>query len=151
VIGEKLDEFQDRFAWVLKPLLHPVAMEVLVKPPPVERRVAVHDLDNLARNHLIPAVAAHLQPPFYGPWTIGRDEPPTATNPDGSYGGRELRSPFPKSTQIGLTRYSVFEQARESGDTNPGAVTLSLVGAESGFGEIFTRIDTVIDRWEETL
>jgi hypothetical protein len=53
--------------------------------------------------------------------------------------------------QIGLTRYSVFEQARESGDTSPGAVTLSLVGAEGGFGEIFTRIDTVIDRWEGTL
>ena len=148
IIGEKLDEFQNQFASTLRPLLHPVAMEVLVKPPPLKQNPAVHDLDNLARNHLIPAVAAHLQPPFYGPWELDR-EGRTGTHSEATQGSKERF--MPASTKIGLTRYTVFEQARTSDDESPGCVTLSLVGDDGGFGAIFTRIDTVIDNWEDSL
>jgi hypothetical protein len=148
-VRERIDDFQKRFAGALRPLLHPVAMEVLIKPPPPSRRFALHDLDNVTRNHLIPAIAAQLQPPFYGPWAQGRAE--RLRTPDADLGEGDHRSRLPKSTLIGLTRYSVFQQARSVADSTPGSVTVSLVADEWGYGAVFTKIDSAIEHWENTL
>ena len=53
-IEEKLLAFKARYDWLINPLLIPVALEVLIKPPPVSRQRGLHDLDNVLRTYLIP-------------------------------------------------------------------------------------------------
>jgi hypothetical protein len=40
----------------------PRAFEVVIRPPPPSRQNALHDLDNVLRNYLIPRVVAILKP-----------------------------------------------------------------------------------------
>lgn len=61
-IKDKLRAFQTEFGWILDPLLVPVALEVLIKPPPPSRQNALRDLDNVLRNYLIPRVVEILKP-----------------------------------------------------------------------------------------
>jgi hypothetical protein len=58
----KLRAFQARFGWLVDPLLIPVALEVVIKPPPASRQNGLHDLDNVLRNYLIPRVVDILRP-----------------------------------------------------------------------------------------
>jgi len=61
-IEDKLRAFQARFGWLIDPLLVPVALEVVIKPPPQSRQNGPRDLDNVLRTYLIPRVVEILKP-----------------------------------------------------------------------------------------
>jgi hypothetical protein len=54
--------FQAHLGWLINPLLVPVALEVVIKPPPPTRQNGLHDLDNVLRTYLIPRVIEVLKP-----------------------------------------------------------------------------------------
>jgi hypothetical protein len=61
-IKQKLREFQTKWGWIVDPLLVPIALEVVVKPPLASRERNLHDLDNVLRTYLIPRVVEILNP-----------------------------------------------------------------------------------------
>lgn len=61
-IDEKLRAFQSEYGWIIDPLVVPVALEVVIKPPSPSRQRGLHDLDNVLRNYLIPSVVKILKP-----------------------------------------------------------------------------------------
>jgi hypothetical protein len=61
-IERKLRDFQAQWGWLVNPLLVPVALEVVIKPPPLSRQRGLHDLDNVLRSYLIPRVVEILNP-----------------------------------------------------------------------------------------
>lgn len=127
-IEEKLGEFQQRYGALLNPLVVPVALEVVIKPPPPSRQNGEHDLDNILRRYLIPRVVDILKPPSALP--VGVDQTP-----------QQL---------LGVTRYQAlrFPPACEG---SSGFVCLALVCDLNGSGDVFCRLDRGIDRWEDSL
>lgn len=61
-IDQKLRDFQANFGGMVNPLVVPVALEVLIKPPPPSRNRGNPDLDNLLRKYIIPRVNEILNP-----------------------------------------------------------------------------------------
>ncbi|WP_143461198.1 hypothetical protein [Leptospirillum ferriphilum] len=61
-IDQKLKDFQASFGRMVNPLVVPVALEVLIKPPPPSRMRGNPDLDNLLRKYIIPPVNEVLNP-----------------------------------------------------------------------------------------
>jgi hypothetical protein len=61
-IERKLRDFQAHWGLLVNPLLVPVALEVVIKSPPLSRQRGLHDLDNVLRSYLIPRVVEILKP-----------------------------------------------------------------------------------------
>jgi hypothetical protein len=61
-IDQKLRSFQAQFGRLIDPLLVPVALEVVIKPPSRSSQRGLHDLDNVLRSYLIPRVVEILKP-----------------------------------------------------------------------------------------
>lgn len=108
-IEDKLRAFQARFGWLIDPLLVPVALEVVIKPPPPSRHNALHDLDNVLRSYLIPRVVEILKPVSHYAFTVDleamrRDAPDLFVR-------RSLDTSAPNppaSTRAGVTRYEAW-------------------------------------------
>src|SRR6266540_3355704 len=102
-IETKLRDFQARFGWLVDPLLIPVALEVIIKPPPVTRQNGLHDLDNVLRKHLIPRLVDVLRPISHYAFTTD-DETIRQLPKDLCIAGRTIRSPTPPpaSTKSGI-------------------------------------------------
>jgi hypothetical protein len=144
-IESKLRQFQTKYGWIINPLLVPVALEVVVKPPPMRRQRGVHDLDNVLRDYLIPRVVDVLKPPSHPCWTL-RD-------PDSffsmSIAGVRLPKP-PTSTRIGLMRYEAWRLPPAKEDSR-GFVSVAIVTDAKPCGGVFHEIDQEIERWGEVL
>jgi hypothetical protein len=61
-IDDKLRAFRTQHGRTFNPLLVPVALEVVIKPPPPSRQHGLHDLDNVLRRNLIPRVVEIFNP-----------------------------------------------------------------------------------------
>jgi Holliday junction resolvase RusA-like endonuclease len=133
-IDAKLAEFRSKWAHILDPLLVPVALEVVVKPPPPSRKSNVHDLDNVLRSYLLPSVVTALRPPSHFAFTLGGD----------------AEALPPRSTQIGVSRYEAWRlpPAAEGADA---FVSLSIVADLTGHGSVLGRMDRAIDKWVDQL
>ncbi len=109
-IDQRLREFQTRFGWLIDPLLVPIALEVVIKPPPPSRQNGLHDLDNVLRSYLIPRVVEILKPVSHFAFTLDveavrRDAPKLFKR------GVDWSTRFPKppaSTRAGVTRYEAW-------------------------------------------
>jgi hypothetical protein len=150
-IDEKLRAFQAQFGWLIDPLLVPVALEVVIKPPPTSRQNGLHDLDNVLRTYLIPRVVDILKPVSHYSFTldneaIRRDAPESLTR--GS--GRPSRRKPPASTKSGVTRYEAWRlpPAREGSD---GFVSVAIVTDMMGNGDVLGQIDEEIEEWRKLL
>lgn len=114
-VRKSYEEFHSRFGKHLLPLETPLAIEVLVKPPPIERQRGLHDLDNVCRDYLIPRLVELFKPPLFN--NISRPSP-----------------------GLGLMRYEVWRVSREPDDGSPGFVSVSLVSDLYPSESLFTRI-----------
>ncbi len=132
-IKTKLEEFRKKWRRLLTPLLVPVAVEVILRPPPLGRQKNIHDLDNVVRNYLLPRVAEALQPPSDYAFTLRavcRDLPPL-------------------STRIGFSRYETW-RLPPAPEGSTGFVSLAIVADITGHDSVLHRIDGTIDRWVQS-
>jgi hypothetical protein len=142
-IETKLRDFQARLGWLIDPLLVPVALEVVIKPPPRSRQNALHDLDNVLRDYLIPRVVGILKPISDYAFTLNEE----ALMAD-RFNARLPRPPL--STKSGVSRYEAWRlpPAKEGAQ---GFVGIAIVSDLSGHGDLFGQIDDATDAWRESL
>ena len=106
-LEKEIQAFQARFRRLLEPLLIPVALEVVIKPPPPSRTRALHDLDNVLRDYLIPRVVDTLKPPSDIAWTVDIEQLKSSGSKYAKHWEEKTRS-MPASTRIGLTRFEAW-------------------------------------------
>lgn len=153
-IDQKLRAFQAQFGWLIDPLLVPVALEVVIKPPPSGRQRGLHDLDNVLGSYLIPRVVEILKPVSDYAFTFDtaamkRDAPGLFS--DSRFVARESRFPKPPaSTRAGVSRYEAWRLPPAS-EGSHGFVSVAIVTDLTGHGDIFRQIDEEIEQWEESL
>lgn len=148
---EAAQEFQERYSWILKPLLILVAVEVVVKPPPPQRTRELHDLDNVVDSYVIPQVVRVLSPPTSVAWTIdlGALE---QKMPELHKRWSEYQKTMPRTTMVGLTRFDVWRLPHwVSDDGSNGFVSVAVVRDDSGINGLSWRIDDVIEQWAEAV
>jgi hypothetical protein len=143
-VETKLRDFQTKFGWVLDPLAVPVALQVVVRPPPESRQRGRHDLDNVLRDYLIPRVIDVLKPLSHVAFTF--PDPNSFRSP---IPGLRLPKP-PPSTRVGLTRYEAW-RLPPAQENSVGFVSVTVVADSNPYGGIFREIDEQIDRWQEAL
>lgn len=149
-VADAVRRFREEFARVLTPLLVPVALEVVVKPPPAHRARASHDLDNLLRDYLIPSVVEVFQPPSHYLWAIDRDSKGWVSSL-ASASARKRTHRLPKSSAVGLVRIEAWRISRAPEDDSPGFVSLALVADDFGYDDSISRVDHVVDTWTERI
>jgi hypothetical protein len=150
-IETKLRDFQARFGWLVDPLLIPVALEVIIKPPPVTRQNGLHDLDNVLRKHLIPRVVDVLRPISHYAFTTD-DETIRQLPKDLCIAGRTIRRPTPPpaSTKSGISRYEVWRlPPADEGDQ--GFVSVAVIADRPGHRDAFAQIESQIEQWRKSL
>ncbi|HLL45716.1 MAG TPA: hypothetical protein VK399_03365 [Longimicrobiaceae bacterium] len=140
-VDEQVERFRARLGWMLQPLRVPVALQVIVKPPPPERANGLYDLDNVARTYIIPRVVEVFAPPTDIAWTIDIERL-RASNPDSAAHWESLQAQLPKTSRTGLTRFEVW---RVPADEEPGFVSAALVADIEELPGPFMRIDSAID------
>ncbi len=142
-IDRGLREFKQRYRWIMDPVIVPIAMEVVVKPPPNSRRQAIHDLDNVVRNYLLPRLFEIIKPLSDHSFTY-----------DVEAVAKDLNLPPiprpPLSTRIGVTRYEAWRlpPAREG---EKGFVSVAIAADTKGPDSTFREVDEAVDRWKEKL
>lgn len=146
-IDEKLRTFRSRYAWVIDPLVVPVALEVVIKPPPPSRKNGLHDLDNVLRRYLIPRVTEILKPISH--YAFALDGTPFKSIASSKADAAGSRGP-PPSTKCGVSRYEVWRlpPAKEG---SSGFVSVAIITDTSGYGDVFGQIDDEIERWRDSL
>ena len=149
-IDAKLRAFQARFGWLVDPLLVPVALEVVIKPPPPSRQNGLHDLDNVPQRYLIPRVVGILKPvshyAFMLDATAAKESPKEL-----KIAGEPIRLPTPPaSTKSGVTRYEVW-RLPPAAEGEQGFVSVAIVADLIGNGNILHEIDDAIGHWRESL
>lgn len=140
-----IKEFRERFG-VLIPLRAPVGLEIVVKPSRRGRNVV--DLDNVARNYVVPRVLDLFKPPSDLVWAIDTESTGRLDSRFAAHWEARKRA-LPKTTKIGLTRYEAWRVPRAVGDTSPGFISVALVADPAGVDDVLTRCDRVIDKWLE--
>jgi hypothetical protein len=133
-INTKLEEFIKNFGRIVDPLLVPIALEVVIRPPPPSRQKNVHDLDNVLRTYLLPQVLRTLKPPSYYAFTTADLAEET----------------LPQSSRIGVSRYEAWRLPPASEGSN-GFVSLAIVTESPGYQSGIDRINDTIDRWVASL
>jgi hypothetical protein len=149
-IDQLIRAFRSRHGRLLVPLRIPVALEVIIKPPPPTRNHALHDLDNVMRTYLIPKVTELLEPLSDIAWTFDRS---VIAQHDGDHGGwwRNRREKLPRSARVGLIRYEAWRIPRAPRDTSPGFVSAAVVSDDSGFEDSMSRIARLLHKWAERI
>jgi len=141
-IEQKLHIFQAKWGWLVNPLLIPVALEVVIKPPPANRQNGWHDLDNVLRNYVIPRFIDVLKPVSHHAFT--RDE--RAPCEPLRIGGKIIRVPTPPaSTKFGVTRYEAW-RLPPAEEGSRGFVSVAIVADISGHDDTLRRIDDEVER-----
>jgi len=153
-IDEKLRAFQAQFGWLVDPLLVPVALEVLIKPPPASRQNNLHDLDNVLRDYLIPRVVSILKPVsryafMLDAESVERDTRDLFSDPRFAQYRARLPKP-PASTKFGVTRYDAW-RLPPAVEGREGFVSVAVVSDITGHGDIFGQIDEEVEKWRESL
>jgi len=146
----KLRAFQAQFGWLVDPLLVPVALEVVIKPPPPSRQNGLHDLDNVLRKYLIPRVVNILKPVSHYAFTLDEETAKDAPN-ELRIAGKTFRLPSPPaSTKSGMSRYEAW-RLPPADEGSQGFVSVAIVADLTGHGDTFGQIDNEIEQWRESL
>jgi hypothetical protein len=147
-IDKHIRAFRSRQGRLLAPLRIPVALEVIIKPPPPTRNHALHDLDNVMRTYLVPKVTELLEPPSDIAWTYDRS---VIAQHDGDHDIwlRNRLEKLPRSARVGLIRYEAWRIPRAPDDTSPGFVSAAVVSDDFGYEDSISRIARLLDQWAE--
>ena len=149
-IDSKLRVFQTHFGWLVDPLLVPVALEVVIKPPPPSRQNGLHDLDNVLRRYLIPRVVGILKPVSHYAFTL--DATAAKESPkELKIGGKTIHLPTPPaSTKSGVTRYEAW-RLPPAAEGEQGFVSVAIVADLIGDDDTLCEVDDAIGHWRESL
>jgi hypothetical protein len=144
-ITRKLEEFRTKFAWLVDPLVVPVALDVVVQPPPPERRRGLHDLDNIVRDYLIPRVVETFHPVSHHSFLIDFEE--LERRDPGLRAMWGSKPTPPKSTRSGVTRYEAWRLPPAT--DSDGFVSVAVTADQLLPEDVFERIDETIQQWAE--
>ena len=144
-VQEQMEQYRVRFGWILQPLRVPIALQVIVKPPPPARASGLNDLDNVARRFVIPQLVEAFAPPADIAWTIDIDRI-RRRDPAAAAEWLARQAELPKTAQIGLTR---FEAWRVPPDNDPGFVSAAMVADVGEFWDPFIEMDETIEMLQE--
>jgi hypothetical protein len=152
-IDKKLNDFKEKLGWLTSPLLVPVSLEVIVKPPPSSRQKNKHDLDNILRVYLLPKVVETLSPVSDLSFTFEVDAMKQAVKKLGldlelNTSMRSFQTP-PASTKAGVTRYEVW-QLSPAAEDSMGFVSIAVIPDMIGKEDLFQQIENTIEFWEES-
>lgn len=152
-IDDKLASFRRDFAWLLEPLLTPLALEVVIRPPAVEQGQA-HDLDNVLRTYLIPRVFDALKPISHVSFATDFEAlarvAPMMSRTSGFAEWVAARRTPPATTRVGVTRYEVWRLPPAAAGSR-GFVSVALAADMSGFNDVMTRLDEDVQVWADSL
>lgn len=149
-VSHALRELRLRFQSLLTPLRVPLAVEVLIKPPPPSRARALHDLDNVLRRYIIPNVVEIFEPPSNYLWAFERERLEQASVRSApSLRGRLVS--LPKSSAVGVIRFEAWRLPRTPGDDSAGFVSVSLVADAFGHGGPLSEVDGLVTAYTERL
>ena len=143
-IDENLYRLSTEFRQLLVPLYIPLALEIVIKPPPPSRTQALHDLDNVLRTYLIPRVVETFAPPSDVAWVFHSQVQEDVS----TYFGQRLNR-LPKSARLGLIRFEAWRIPRAQSDQSPGFVGVSVVADDSGYNDTISSVYNVIDTWRD--
>jgi Holliday junction resolvase RusA-like endonuclease len=146
-IDAALTAFKRKHSWVLDPLMMPVALEVIVRPPSLQQRDAKHDLDNVVRNYLLPRVLDILKPVSDYAFSKVFEELQEMERKDVIVRDRKLP---PKGTRLGVTRYEVWRLPKAKPGES-GFVTLGIVDDMAGCDTMISKVDDAVDEWLDSL
>ena len=140
---KEITAFKSRWDWLINPLVVSVALEVIIRPNPATPSAVLHDLDNIVRDYLLPAIVPKFGTVSDHRWTIDFDEL-QRTNPEivKSWGPNPTPPPGTKS---GVTRYEAWRLLPVANE--PGFVSVALIADVGENGDHMDEIDTSIKAW----
>jgi hypothetical protein len=147
-IDQRIRAFREQYQKLLVPLRTPVALDVIIKPPPSTRHHALHDLDNVVRTYLVPKVTELLEPPSDIAWAFDLSSIARRSGNQDSWWLNRLAK-LPRSARVGLIRYEAWRIPRAQDDTSPGFVSAAVVADDFGHEDSISRITGLLDQWAE--
>lgn len=142
-VSKEIDAFKSRWDWLINPLVLPVALEVIIRPNPLTPLAVLHDLDNIVRDYLIPAIVPKFGTVTDNRWTINFDEL-QRINPEMAKSLRPDLMP-PPGTKSGVTRYEAWRLPPIPGE--PGFVSIALLADVEATGSHINEIDESNKIW----
>lgn len=139
-VSEQVTAFKSRYDWLINPLVVPVALEVIIRPNPETPPAVLHDLDNVVRDYLIPAIVPKFGTVTDSRWTIDIEEL-QRTNPALA---KSMGLP-PAGTKSGVTRYEVWRLPPVA--DKPGFVSVALISDMDANGDHMNEIEKNIEIW----
>jgi hypothetical protein len=135
--------FKAKRDWLISPLVVPVALQVVVRPSPSTPKGALHDLDNIVRDYLLPKIVPTFGTVTDHRWTIDFEE---LRRTDPNLAARWGDNPTPpKGTRSGVTRYEALRlPPAKKGEK--GFVSVAIVLEDSSSGDVFHQIDDQIEK-----
>jgi hypothetical protein len=132
-LKKQLVEFKIKYP-VLFPLLIPVSIIVLYTPP----RKNVIDLDNLARNYIVPFITEILKPPASHVRVLEK------------YHLKKIASkPIQKYSLNSLTSYQILYLPRNINSPINGEIKFVITNGNTIYQNVKTTIDDLIRAWQE--
>jgi hypothetical protein len=147
VVEQALRTFRSKYSKLLIPLRIPAALEVFMKPPTGASPHTIHDLDNIVRNYLIPAIVRELKP-FSSFEFSFRD---SDSSGKGTSDTGLLKRRAPESTRFGVPRYEVWRLPRAECDASEGFVCLNFVYDLAGFDDTFSRLEREVEEASQAM
>ncbi|TCZ22248.1 hypothetical protein [Pantoea agglomerans] len=142
-VSEQVTAFKSRYDWLINPLVVPVAIEVIIRPHPETPPAVLHDLDNVVRDYLIPAIVPKFGTVTDSRWTIDIEEL-KRTNPAIAKSMEPNLMP-PAGTKSGVTRYEAWRLPPVAG--KPGFVSVALIADIDATGDHMDEIEDIIKVW----
>lgn len=143
MVLEQVTAFKSRYDWLINPLVVPVALEVIIRPNPETPPAVLHDLDNVVRDYLIPAIVPKFGTVTDSRWTIDIEEL-KRTNPAIARSMEPNLMP-PAGTKSGVTRYEVWRLPPVAG--KPGFVSVALIADIDATGDLMDEIKKLSEIW----
>ncbi|KXV35585.1 hypothetical protein AD940_02225 [Gluconobacter thailandicus] len=144
-IRDTVEDFKKKWKFLIDPLDIPIAIEVIVRPNPNTPSSVLHDLDNIVRDYLLPAIVPAFGTVTDWRWTIGYQA--LLNNESITLSDDAIRRLPPKQTRAGVTRYDIWRLPPHV--TDPGFVSVSLVGDLCIRDSIFRQIDDSNCEWAD--
>jgi hypothetical protein len=139
-----IENFKQRWDWIIQPLVNAVALEVIVQPPLSVPKGVLHDLDNVVRDYLLPRFVPAFGTVSDYTWTIDFDQ---LARRDPDLRKRWGHNPTPpKGTRDGVTRYEVW-RLPPTPSGSKGFLIVALVADDGQQRTVLRQIDDQVDRW----
>lgn len=145
-VDQEVKAFKAKWDWLIRPLVIPVALEVVVRPSPSTPKGVLHDLDNVVRDYIIPKIVPTFGTVTDHRWTIDfedlkRRDPSLATR-------WEAHGMPPKGTRAGVPKYEAWRLPVAT-RANQGFVSVAMVATDGFVDDRFYKMDHEVECWSK--